>query len=135
MAKMMHLCRLTKHISFHCHFVANLEKKKSRKPKLSACYLDHVALLLHSSDNRKLLKSVAFEFVAFSNNFCPIKSDLSGNTIWPQALGFQKLAKIFGIFNDILSTQNVDVARFARNIFWQFLVIESMYPDGNEEFN
>ena len=37
---------------------------------------------------------------AFSTNFCPIKTDLSGNTDWPQALGFQKLAKwtIFGIF-------------------------------------
>ena len=32
--------------------------------------------------------------MAFFNNFCPIKSDLSGNTVWPQALGFQKLAKI-----------------------------------------
>ena len=26
-------------------------------------------------------------------NFCPIKTDLSGNTVWPQALGFQKLVK------------------------------------------
>ena len=27
-------------------------------------------------------------------NFCPIKADLSGNTVWEQALGFHKLAKI-----------------------------------------
>ena len=39
---------------------------------------------------------------------------------------FQKLAKptIFGIFNHLLSTQNVNVARFARNVecdyFWNF---------------
>ena len=32
--------------------------------------------------------------LAFSTNFCPIKSDLSGNTVWPQASGFQIVAKI-----------------------------------------
>ena len=35
-----------------------------------------------------------FFILAFSTNFCPIKTDLSGNTIWPQASGFQKLAKM-----------------------------------------
>ena len=35
-----------------------------------------------------------FDILAFSTNFCPIKSDLSGNTVWPQASGFQKLAKM-----------------------------------------
>ena len=35
-----------------------------------------------------------FGILAFSTNFCPIKIDLSGNTVWPQASGFQKLAKI-----------------------------------------
>ena len=34
-----------------------------------------------------------FLILAFSTNFCTIKIDLSGNTVWPQALGFQKLAK------------------------------------------
>ena len=33
-------------------------------------------------------------FLAFSTNLCPIKSDLSGNTCWPQASDFQKLAKM-----------------------------------------
>ena len=32
--------------------------------------------------------------LALSTNFCPIKTDLSGNTVWPQALCFQKLAKL-----------------------------------------
>ena len=32
-----------------------------------------------------------FLILAFSTNFCPIKTDLSGNTVWPQASGFQKL--------------------------------------------
>ena len=31
---------------------------------------------------------------AFSTNCCPIKTDLSGNTVWPQASGFQKVAKL-----------------------------------------
>ena len=44
----------------------------------------------------KITQNVTFEFLilAFSNNFCLIKTDLSGNTVWPQASGFQKLAKI-----------------------------------------
>ena len=39
--------------------------------------------------------------LAFFINSCPIKTDLSGNNVWPQASGFQKLAKltIFGIFS------------------------------------
>ena len=32
--------------------------------------------------------------LAFSTKFCPIKTGLSGNTVWPQASGFQKLAKM-----------------------------------------
>ena len=44
----------------------------------------------------KLLKMSHLNFwsLAFSTNFCPIKIDLSGNTVWPQASGFQKLAKM-----------------------------------------
>ena len=44
----------------------------------------------------KIIQNVAFEFFNFgiSTNFWPIKTDLSGNTVWPQASGFQKLAKM-----------------------------------------
>ena len=35
-----------------------------------------------------------FSILAFSTNFCPIKIDLSGNTVWLQVSAFQKLAKI-----------------------------------------
>ena len=44
----------------------------------------------------KLLKMSHLNFwiLAFSTNFCPIKTDLSGNTVWPLASGCQKLAKI-----------------------------------------
>ena len=33
-------------------------------------------------------------WLAFSTHFCPIKIDQSGNTVWPQASLFQKVAKI-----------------------------------------
>ena len=58
--------------------------------------------------------------LTFSTDFCPIKYDLSGDTAWTQASGFQKLAKVT-IFNELLSTQNVNVARFARNMSKTFL--------------
>ena len=45
---------------------------------------------------------------------------LSGNTVWPQASGFQK-RPFFGIFNELLASQNVNVARFARDVEWDFL--------------
>ena len=42
----------------------------------------------------KITQNVAFEFWHFPPIFCPIKTDLSGNTVWPQASGFQKFAKM-----------------------------------------
>ncbi len=64
-----------------------------------------------------------FSILAFSTNFWPFKTDLSGNSVWPQALGFQKLAKLehfWHFFNELLSTQKVNVARFARNVEWDY---------------
>ena len=55
-------------------------------------------------------------------DFCPIRIDPSGNTVWPQASGFQKLAKI----NDLaflMNLKNVSFARFDRNVEWDFYVI------------
>ena len=56
--------------------------------------------------------------MGISASFCHFKIGLSGNNVWPQASRCHKLAKltIFGIFNERLSAQNVNVARFARNI-------------------
>ena len=66
------------------------KEKKSRK------YFRNFFLCL------KITQNVAFDLLnfAFSTNFCPVETDLAGNTVWPQALCFQKLAKmtIFGIF-------------------------------------
>ena len=81
--------------------------------------------LLHSVRKSLNMSHLSFSILAFSTIFCPIKIDLSGNTVWPQALDFQKLAKlaIFGIFDELLSTQNVNKARFARNVECDFLAI------------
>ena len=53
------------------------------------------------------MSHLIFWILPFSTYFVPIKSDLSGNTIWPQVSGLQKSPKltIFGIFNELLSTQ------------------------------
>ena len=51
----------------------------------------------HQSQCLKIDQKVAFDLIpilAFSTNFYPIKIDMSGNTVWPQTSGFQKLAKM-----------------------------------------
>ena len=69
----------------------------------------------------KLLKMshLKFSILAFFINFCPIKSDLSGNRLTTCF----KLAKlnIFGTFNELLSTQNVAFEVLNFGIFHQFL--------------
>ena len=57
----------------------------------------------------KLLKMSHFYFLklAFSINFCPIKIDLSGNTVWPQASDFQTMILFFLWFsNTVLERHN-----------------------------
>ena len=77
------------------------------------------------------LKSVIYDIwiLAFSTDFRTIKIDLSGNTIWPQLQVFKNLPKltILGIFNELLSMQNLNVARFARNVEWDFWDQKSVY--------
>ena len=61
------------------------------------------------------------QILAFSTNFCPIKTNLSGNTIWPQASGFQKLAKMDHFWHFWLTFVHSKCKRsFARNIEWDF---------------
>ena len=69
------------------------------------------------------MSHLTFPLLAFSTNFCPFKSDLSGTTFWLQASDFKNspTLTIFGIFNELLSTQNVNVACFARNDECDFL--------------
>ena len=43
-----------------------------------------------------MIENVSFDIFNFGNFtiICLIKSDLSGNTVWPQASGFQKIANM-----------------------------------------
>ena len=66
----------------------------------------------------KLLKMshLDLSILVFFTDFCL-------ETLFDRKLHFQKIAKLtfFGISNELLSTQNVNVARFARNVEWNFL--------------
>ena len=48
----------------------------------------------HSVWKLPKMSHLNFSILAFSTIFCSIKSDMSGNTAWPQASDFQKLAKM-----------------------------------------
>ena len=81
----------------------NLERlfhASDKQTYLNKYFDSYVSAMAHCL---KITQTVAFEFLilAFSTNFCHTKTDLSGNTVWTQASGFQKLAKMdyFGIFN------------------------------------
>ena len=57
-------------------------------------------------------------------NFCnPIKVDMSGNTDWPQASGFQKTRQIAQFLAFLTNfCHYVNVVHFARNVEWYFLL-------------
>ena len=78
----------------HCslHTTSTYLKYSSNWPWNEWCW----SIFCSSTLFWKLLKMSHLNFLtlAFSTNFCPNKTDLSGNTVWPQALGFQKLAKM-----------------------------------------
>ena len=63
--------------------------------------------------------------LALSTNFVLLKLTYLVTLFDHKLQFFPKLAKIdhFGIFNEFLSTQIVKVARFARNVKWDFFVI------------
>ena len=48
----------------------------------------------HSVWKSHKMSHLNFSILAFSTNFWPIKTDLSGNTVWQQASDLQKLAKM-----------------------------------------
>ena len=98
---------------FHMYLLASATKKKKRIGQRNTCRSStnlFMIINLSLSQNHlvifwthttyahclKITKNVAFKFLNFgiSTNFCLIKTDLSGNTVWPQASGFQKLAKM-----------------------------------------
>ena len=90
-------------------------------PKLNS----HFTLNLFLTRNPQRRLRILFLILAFSTNFVLLK--LSGNTVWFQASGFRNLKSFkiaqsatFGILNQPLPLRNVTVARFARNVEWDF---------------
>ena len=72
-------------------------------------------------------QNVSFQFFncGISTNFCPFKTTCLV-TLFDCKLQVSKNSSkltTFGIFNELLSTQNAIVARFARNVKWDFSVI------------
>ena len=67
-----------------------------------------------------------FLILTFSTNFCPIKTALSGNTVWLQVSGFQKLTKMDHYWHFSLTFIHSKFERnFARNFEWDFFLIFS----------
>ena len=64
-----------------------------------------------------IMSHLNFFILAFSSIF--VQSKLSTpSTVWPS--GFQKTRQNWPFFDELLSTQDVNVDRFARNIEWDF---------------
>ena len=89
-----------RHCNYDCH---RQQQRGLRKKKMTPPFDDDVFTMfqfMHTDTTSRLLfknrdySKCRFLILAFFANFCPIKTDLSGNTVWPQALGFQKLAKM-----------------------------------------
>ena len=116
--------------SFKEDFLLRNKKEKSLEKVCEAIFywkrdLEYwnVFNCIHSVWKSPKMSHFSISILAFSTNFCPFKIDLSGNTVWPQALDFQKFAKMhhfWPFFNEVLSIQNVGIARFARNVEWDF---------------
>ena len=54
----------------------------------------------HSVWKSPKMSQLIVSILAFSANFWPIKTDMSGNSVWPQALSFQKLVKLDHFWNN-----------------------------------
>ena len=86
------------------HFISNMSfKSKTQKGFGIKPFQKGMMITIKGTvfENYSKCRIWIFLILAFSANFCPIKTDLSGNTVWLQASVFPKLAKltIFGIFN------------------------------------
>ena len=107
-----------------CAFALMLIKNLTKITADDGLTYDYLALV-HMFENHSKCCIWNFGFWAFSTNFWPIKTDLSCNTVLPQALGFQKLAKMdhFGIFNELLSTKIVTQLASLAMLYETFSVI------------
>ena len=82
-----------KHVLFFCLQNKPFQVPRKKVPWFSGTF-STIFDPFHSVWKSPKMSHLNFSILAFSTNFCPIKTDLSGNSVWPQALGFQKLAKM-----------------------------------------
>ena len=70
----------------------------------------------------ELLSSKMSYFLHFSSIYVPLEFTCLVTLFDRKLQVFKKSPKltIFGIFSELLATQNVNVARFARNVEWDF---------------
>ena len=73
-------------------------------------------------ENHPKMSHLNFSILAFSTNFVRLKLTCLVTLFDRKLQVFKNSPKwiIFGIFNELLSTQHVNVARFARNIEYDF---------------
>ena len=103
-------------VAFYCTFILyrQISKKNWAERKM---YPNH---LNFDAKNKDLVtfcivwKSLKMSHFNFKVGHFPL---MSGNTVRLQASGLQK---IIGFCNELLSSQNENVARFARNVKWDF---------------
>ena len=85
------------------------------------CKIYHLYTIPHCVWKLLKMSNLNFWKLAFSTDFCSIKSDLSGNTVWPQALGFQKTRQNWH-FNQCLSNVECDFfSDFSNTVVVQFI--------------
>ena len=111
---------LTKIVNCHLCMQRGLESSRMNQEKNTCATSTPYVYTLF--ENYSKCRIWIFFILAFPTNFCPIKTDLSGNTFWPQASGFQKLdhGPFLAFLINFCSIQTVNVARFARNVEWYF---------------
>ena len=61
---------------------------------LNFCAQISAEVILHIVWKLTKMSHLDFSILAFYNNFCSFKTNLSGNTVWPQTSSFQKTRQI-----------------------------------------
>ena len=85
---------LTAYLIFHTVSKVNILFQNSYKVEKVIFVRKHKPEYFKLFDNHPKCLILNVSISAFFTNYCPIKIDLSGNTVRPQPSGFQKLAKI-----------------------------------------
>ena len=118
-------------VTFFLVFFPTKKRKEERDPQSSHCLIttQNVVFLIFD-----------FSILAFSTRFCFIKSDMSGNTVWSQASGFQKLTKIDDLWHLLHSKCKCSSLRsqcWMRLFLWfsnTVVLTPVIYVDQNESF-